>query len=93
MLTEVLMYSILQLVIYRVSFGVYHPIYLQALQCFVAFSNQFRHDAFGVEAAKTAVNIASKIYGFNLQKLTYSNVQLASALQGSLNAHILQYSL
>ena len=66
----------------RMYFGVYHPTYLKALQNFVSFSNQFRHDAFGVEASKTAVNIASKIYGFNLQKDTYSNIQLACSLQG-----------
>ena len=57
-------------------FGVYHPIYLQALQNYVAFSNLFRHDSFGVEASVAALNVANKLYG-------YQSFQVAQAYAGN----------
>lgn len=56
-------------------FGVYHPIYLQALQYYVTFSNLFRHDSFGVEASVAVLNIANKLYG-------YESARVAQAYAG-----------
>ncbi|XP_067935551.1 amyloid protein-binding protein 2-like [Watersipora subatra] len=63
----------------RMIFGVYSPIYLQALKNFVAFSNNFRHDAFGVEASMAALNIANKLYG-------YESLHVAQAYAGHADA-------
>lgn len=57
-------------------FGVYHPIYLKALQNYISFSNLYRHDAFGVEASVAALRIANKLYG-------YDNIHMAQAYAGN----------
>jgi len=53
-------------------FGVYHPAYLKALQNFVSFSNEFRQDLFGVEAAAACVSIAAKLYNSDNLRVVFA---------------------
>lgn len=64
----------------RRLFGVYHPLYVKALHNYVQFSNKFRKDRFGVEAAIAVANVTSQIYG-------YSCLHTAEALSGKGNRY------
>lgn len=79
----------------RKHFGVYHPIYLHALQNFVNFSNEYRQDVFGVEASLAAINIASKLYGYHSSQVAraYTGKSVTAACCAEQSCQFTNYQL
>ncbi|XP_005092160.2 uncharacterized protein LOC101850538 [Aplysia californica] len=63
----------------REKFGERHPLYIEALQHFCQFNNEFKQDAVGLQAANELLDAAEKTYGCESLQVAYAHRAISKA--------------